>query len=122
MSEQKATTVVRVAELADDFVLTYKNGFGDVCFGGDVRRRCNTYGSSRCGNQFSTAGPSHAFKASRKDDVTVCNYCQGTGHWKDQCPVLRRSRDKHRSFLPARLLPCLVPVFRAKAWMCGSGD
>lgn len=39
-------------------------------------------------------------KTSRGRDDRLCNYCQGTGHWKDQCPVLR-SKSKHKSFSPA---------------------
>uniref|UniRef100_G3NXL5 SCAN box domain-containing protein n=1 Tax=Gasterosteus aculeatus TaxID=69293 RepID=G3NXL5_GASAC len=31
VSEQKAATALRAAELADDFVLTHKSGFGEMC-------------------------------------------------------------------------------------------
>lgn len=42
----------------------------------------------------------------------MCNYCQGTGHWKDQCPVLK-SRGKLKSFSPAAALACsTVPVLK----------
>ena len=114
MSEQKATTVLKAAELADDFVLTHKGSFGDVCAGGDVRRRGSNYGNPRYSAQCSASGPSHAFKASRgKDEGSrVCNYCQGVGHWKDQCPVLR-SKSKRKSFSPVlacSVVPAVKPV------------
>lgn len=86
VTEQKATTVLKAAELADDFALTHMGGFGDAC-SGDARCRASGYGNLRYGNQFSTAGPSHAFKnlRSKDDGSRVCNYCQEHGHWKDQC-------------------------------------
>lgn len=45
--------------------------------------------------EFSIAGPSHAFEVLCVDGGRVCYCCQSTGHWKDQCAVLR-SRNKHK--------------------------
>ena len=108
LSEQKATTVLKAAELADDFVLTHQSSLGDA------QRRASSYGNSRYSAQLPTSGPSQAFKASRGryEGGRVCNYCQGAGHWKDQCPVLR-SKSKYESFSPAlacSVVPRLNPV------------
>ena len=90
IAEQKATTVLRADELADDFALTHIGGVGDACSGGDARRKASSYGNSRYGNQSPAAGPLHTFRnlCGRDDISKVCNYCRESGHWKDQCPVL----------------------------------
>lgn len=53
VSEQKVTTVLKVAELADNFVLTHKGNLGEVCL---------------AGIHFSTSGSSNTFRASRGKD------------------------------------------------------
>ena len=98
VAEQKATTLLRAVELADDFALTHS----DICSGGDVRCMASSYGNLSYGNQSPAAGTLLTFKNSRgRDDSSkVCNYCQEPGHWKDQCLILR-SKGRQKPFLPA---------------------
>lgn len=38
--------------------------------------------------------------SSVRGEASRCNYCQGTGHWKSQCPVLK-SRNRRKPFVPS---------------------
>lgn len=76
VSEQKAITVLKAAELADDFVLTHKEGFE-----GDVRRQCNVHHNAGFVAQFLTARPLRSSQSPRvEDDSKVCYYCQNPGN------------------------------------------
>lgn len=48
-------------------------------------------GSSFTHGRFSKSGPARGASASvRPGRSSLCNFCHGEGHWKDQCPLLRR--------------------------------
>lgn len=39
----------------------------------------------------------------RPGRLNQCNFCQGEGHWKDQCPLLKQRRNIAPSLAPAML-------------------
>ena len=84
LNERGPATALKAAELADDFLLTHRFGFAEV------RERVGDDSSFTRG-RFSESGPARGASASlrpRRSDL--CNFCHGEGHWKDQCPLLRR--------------------------------
>lgn len=92
VTEQKPSTVLKAAELADDYVLTHKGAVGDIfpsrfkSAGSESNRQSPSFVSQNASN-----GP--------KSD-SRCNYCQAIGHWKNQCPALK-SKKKSKTYLPA---------------------
>lgn len=90
VNEQKPKTVHKAAELADDFVLTHKGAIGEIFpprFRPENSRQSPSFGTQ------SRPNPS-------KSEASRCNYCQVSGHWKSQCPVLK-TKSRRRTFLPA---------------------
>lgn len=71
---------------ADDFFLTHKSNFLEVCALGNERRWVNG-----CGARYgASSDPSPAFRQTngKVNRGQVCNYCRTSGHWKNRCPVL----------------------------------
>ena len=56
VNEQKPTTALKAAELADDFVLTHKNSFGEVCSVGDWKGNVGGSMNPRSGVEFAKPG------------------------------------------------------------------
>lgn len=81
LAERRVITVLEAACLADEHVLVHKNHF--KCFGkpGGYRSDAKSLDVSA---RFTVQGP-RAVSSSGRD---VCNYCQESGHWKVNCPVL----------------------------------
>ncbi|KAK7895222.1 hypothetical protein WMY93_020547 [Mugilogobius chulae] len=96
-AKQKPGTVLKAAELADDFVLTHKGAVGGIY----------PAKPKPVGNDYEPQLPS--FRPSRPlRDASRCNYCQASGHWKKQCPMLK-FRNRSKSFLPsAPALSCTI--------------
>lgn len=95
LNEQKVTKVSEAAQLADEFVLTHKGFFGDNRGRGDAVCRESSGGVHSSGKCLSEGTAKFPVKGDRGvlgklDSSRVCNYCSGKGHWKNECPVLRR--------------------------------
>uniref|UniRef100_A0A667ZMH0 Integrase catalytic domain-containing protein n=1 Tax=Myripristis murdjan TaxID=586833 RepID=A0A667ZMH0_9TELE len=112
LNEREPATALRAAELADDFLLTHRSGFAGV------RERVGDDSSFTRG-RFSKSGLARGASASvRPGRSNLCNFCHGEGHWKDQCPLLRR---KSGAPSPAPAMLCAsAPV--EKAVEVGDGD
>ena len=84
LNERDPATALKAAELADDFLLTHKAGFTEV-----RERVCD--GTSFTRGRFPKSGSPRGASASvRPGRSNQCNFCRGEGHWKDQCPLLKR--------------------------------
>ncbi|XP_030271930.1 uncharacterized protein LOC115581177 isoform X1 [Sparus aurata] len=94
LNEQKVTTISDAAKLADEFVLTHK------CFTGENRGQGNhTYrenmASAHTSKWLSDRTDRFVSKVgqglqAKLDPNRVCNYCFGKGHWRNECPVLKK--------------------------------
>lgn len=86
VAEVKARTAYDAAVLADEFALIHRNQFGKKMF---KESRCEpyefAYDKSRENSDFSRT----KLFVSPTDLADVCNYCQGKGHWKNECPMLK---------------------------------
>lgn len=78
VNEQKPTTALKAAELADDFVLMHKNSYGEVRSVGDWKGNVNGSMNPRSGVEFAKPGLSRKPAwTGRQESSTVCNYCRG---------------------------------------------
>ncbi|KAK7884324.1 hypothetical protein WMY93_027447 [Mugilogobius chulae] len=84
LNEREPDSVVKAAQLADDFVLTHRmfnssvrpvSGEGLAEARAEVMRLDAARGSSR-----------------RSGNSDVCHNCRGVGHWKNACPLLDNAR------------------------------
>ncbi|XP_034001760.1 uncharacterized protein LOC117494871 [Trematomus bernacchii] len=120
VNEQKPSTALRAAELADDFVLTHKGSFTEKCSRGDWRRG-EDVGYSRGGAKFSP-GSSRRFAGPGRSEgarVGQCHYCREEGHWKEQCPLLEpEGKPRVSTHAPAM---CCSAVLVKKPQGVGSG-
>lgn len=91
INEQKADTVTKAAELADDYVLMHKGRF-------ELQKTDQNIGEK--------------VDRTPRYSSLICNYCRGKGHWKDECPVLKsKGKGGKTRVKPAVLVaPVLNPV------------
>jgi len=82
IGEHNVKTPEEAARLADDFVLTHKTTFVDW-----HARDVQYIKSPSNGNRVSTG---------TFDPNKICNYCHEKGHWKADCPVLKK-KSKHNA-------------------------
>lgn len=112
LNERGPATALRAAESADDFLLTHRSGFAEV------RERVGDDSSFTCG-RFSKSGPARGASALvRPGRSNLCNFCRGEGHWKDQCPLLKR---KNAAPSPAPAMLC-ASAREEKAVEVGASD
>ena len=96
INERKVQTVAEAAVLADEYVLTHKSIFVEPRTWSEWGRserfgpRSPRYSGSRAEFYSTRVEPDSRGKT---DFGQECHYCQGSGHWKNECPVLR-SRGK----------------------------
>uniref|UniRef100_A0A674APU8 SCAN box domain-containing protein n=1 Tax=Salmo trutta TaxID=8032 RepID=A0A674APU8_SALTR len=96
INERKVKTVAEAAVLADEYVLTHKSVFVEPRTWSEWGRserfepRSQRYSGSRAEFYSTRVEPDSRGKT---DFGQECHYCQGSGHWKNECPVLR-SRGK----------------------------
>lgn len=107
LQEREVTTAMEAAVLADNYVRTHKNGFGEPRARDDQRKEFSSVGRSVShGSERSSPtinrGSQGRFGSGResmpgpvdcssrgKGDPDGCNYCHSRGHWKGDCPVLK---------------------------------
>jgi hypothetical protein len=96
INERKVKTVAEAAVLADEYVLTHKSVFVEPRTWSEWGRserfepRSKRYSGSRAEFYSTRVEPDSRGKT---DFGQECHYCHGSGHWKNECPVLR-SRGK----------------------------
>uniref|UniRef100_A0A674E7Q6 Gypsy retrotransposon integrase-like protein 1 n=1 Tax=Salmo trutta TaxID=8032 RepID=A0A674E7Q6_SALTR len=114
INERKVKTVAEAAVLADEYVLTHKTVFVEPRIRSEWRRserfgpRSPRYSGSRAEFYSTRVEPdSHG----KTDFGQECHYCLGSGHWKNECPVLR-SRDKFSTgtFVKSKPTALAAPV------------
>ena len=92
INEQKVKNVAEAAVLADEYVLTHKSVFAEPRIRKEWGRsdrfglRSPRYFGSRAEFYSTRVEPDSHGKA---DFGQECHYCQGSGHWKNECPLLR---------------------------------
>ncbi|XP_055721489.1 uncharacterized protein LOC129813225 [Salvelinus fontinalis] len=92
INERKVKNVVEAAVLADEYMLTHKRVYAEP-------RMRNEWGRS---NRFDLRSPKYFGSRAEFNSTRVepdsrdkadfgqgCHYCQGSGHWKNECPLLR---------------------------------
>uniref|UniRef100_A0A3P8WEH2 Gypsy retrotransposon integrase-like protein 1 n=1 Tax=Cynoglossus semilaevis TaxID=244447 RepID=A0A3P8WEH2_CYNSE len=88
LNERKVKTPHEAAVLADEYILTHKSTFVDD------KVVVQNSGSVRTSKSFLLHGESGSSRFDRGwkkgDPSKNCNYCQRKGHWKNDCPVLKR--------------------------------
>ena len=121
VNEQKPSTALRAAELADDFVLTHKGSFTEKCARGDWTRGDDN-GYARGGAKFSPGSPRRFEGPGRPEGASVgqCHYCKEEGHWKEQCPLLEH-RGKPQYGATHAPAMCCSAVLVGKPQGVGSG-
>lgn len=91
VTEKKVKTAAAAAVLADEYVLTHgggNRGQGDAACG-------EGRGEALPSSKSLSAGAADPVqwdqgRSGKLDPALVCNYCFDKGHWKKECPVLRR--------------------------------
>lgn len=73
LSERKPSTVLKAAELADDFVLTHKASFVEGCSGADGKGADNLHSGAKLMKPGLSRKPAWA---GRHESTRVCNYCR----------------------------------------------
>uniref|UniRef100_A0A8L0DMS3 ribonuclease H n=1 Tax=Oncorhynchus mykiss TaxID=8022 RepID=A0A8L0DMS3_ONCMY len=92
INEQKVKNVAEAAVLADEYVLTHKSVFAEPRIRKEWGRsdrfglRSPRYFGSRAEFYSTKVEPDSHGKA---DFGQECHYCKGSGHWKNECPLLR---------------------------------
>lgn len=85
LNEREPDSVVKAAQLADDFALTHQ------CFGSAVRPVSGgESGSAGAVDSKADVVRNSPGRQGRSRDGDVCHYCRNVGHWKDKCPLLER--------------------------------
>lgn len=82
LNEHKVTCPNEAAVLADEYVLTHKRISGERCSQDKYQKI--SFVSSKL-DQPPTG----------KIYPTMCNYCHQKGHWKKECPLLKRLKVTH---------------------------
>lgn len=115
VNEQKPSSVLKAAELADNFVLGHKSGCDAF-----LSMKNKNGPRSRYNAQSLSSSPAHILRGAhaKEDSNRVCNYCKGTGHWKDRFLILK---SKNKSFSPAGWGgECCVLRFHLVLWLLQS--
>ena len=105
-------TVSEAAVLADEYVLTHKSVFAEPRIRKEWGRsdrfglRSPRYFGSRAEFHSTSVEPDSRGKA---DFGQECHYCQGSGHWKNDCPVLR-AKGKCSAYVKSKLMALAAPV------------
>lgn len=98
LNKSKPDSVLKAAQLADDYVLTHQGRAlgvrSGVSWDSGARPLVVRYGSPRKNGQ--------PGRPARSRGPNVCHFCRGEGHWKDHCPLLK-SRNSAPSPAPSML-------------------
>ncbi|XP_055788765.1 uncharacterized protein LOC129861392 [Salvelinus fontinalis] len=126
INERKVKNVVEAAVLADEYMLTHKRVFAEPRIRNEWGRsdrfglRSPRYFGSRAEFNSTRVEPE---SRGRADFGQECHYCHDSGHWKNECPVLRE-KDKFstRDYVKSKPTALAAPVshqFTHDTWSQG---